>query len=86
MHRLASTALVTAAFLGALATPASSAVLPSAEGSVQSSVAVAPVGEWTWHWQSNTQSQNGLVNISTNGNLCVGLLGVLAPSTPCTNS
>lgn len=43
-------------------------------------------GDWTWNWRSNVQSQNGLVNVATNGNLCVGLVGVLAPANSCGSS
>ncbi|MFE0187750.1 hypothetical protein [Streptomyces sp. NPDC058989] len=45
-----------------------------------------PSGSWTWRWESNIQSQNGLLNLANNGNVCAGLVGALAPATTCTTS
>ncbi|MFE2326689.1 hypothetical protein ACFXD5_22640 [Streptomyces sp. NPDC059385] len=49
-----------------------------------------PLPNWTWTTNTRNQSfsaqQNGLLNLANSGNVCVGLLGILAPSTPCTNS
>lgn len=38
------------------------------------------------NWESNVQSQNGLLNLATNGNVCASLTGVLAPGAACSNS
>jgi len=42
--------------------------------------------DWNWTWKSNVQSQNGLLNLANNGNMCASLAGVLAPGATCTNS
>lgn len=70
------------ALLGILATPANAASGPlPVVGDVLS--------PQNWNWsssagsQSNMQSQNGLVNLATGGNLCTGVLAMLAPTNSC---
>ena len=51
-----------------------------------STPAMAVEGNWSWSWQSNVQSQNGVLNLANNGNVCASLAGVLAPGATCSNS
>ncbi|KUL39593.1 hypothetical protein ADL12_15170 [Streptomyces regalis] len=65
------------------------AVLLLAGGAVSlttPAMAAPPSGAWTWRWESNIQSQNGLLNLANNGNVCLGLVGALAPATSCTTA
>ncbi len=78
---LAFAAVGAGILLGAAAAPAGAAETPVPSlGAVTGAV---PGADWTWRWASNVQSQNGLANIATGGNLCTGLVGVLAPANSC---
>ncbi|MEU3776330.1 hypothetical protein AB0F11_24590 [Streptomyces sp. NPDC032472] len=87
---LAVAALGTTALLGAV----SPAVADGGEmwrnwspGSASVSTST-PNWEWTVsnQYDSNVQHSNGLANIATGGNMCLGTLGVLAPDNNCPSS
>lgn len=88
MRRIAAATLGAVALVGVLASPASAdplPFLPSAAASVQGASVSTP-GEWSWSWKSNVQSQNGVLNLANNGNVCASLAGLLAPGAACSNS
>lgn len=92
MKRACATLLLAGAAVS-LATPAMADTGPlglPGGVSMASLDARTPLPNRTWTTNTRNQSfsaqQNGLLNLANSGNVCVGLLGLLAPSTPCTNS